>query len=314
LRNTCIVTAAITGGDVTPTQAPHLPITPAQIVDEAVRCAEAGAAIVHVHVRDPATGEPSSRLDLFEEVLTGIKRRSDVIVCPTTGGNASMTLDERLAILPRFKPEMATFNTGSMNYSSHFVVESYDRRGKAFKHEWEREHHASSKDGVFRNSFSDLERTLGLMNENEVKPECEIYDLGMIYNVAFLVQRGLLHGPLRIQFVLGVLGGARAQADVLMFMKNVADGQFGAGRYTWSTVGAGFPQGFELGALSLLLGGSIRVGMEDNPKLATDTLATSNAQLVDKAVAILRVLDRQPATPDDARRMLGLKGLSAVAY
>lgn len=310
----CIITAAVTGGDVTPSQAPYLPISPQAIADEAVRCAEAGAAVVHVHARDPKTGEPSSRLDLFEEILTRIKSRSDVIVCPTTGGNASMTLDERMAILPRFKPEMATFNTGSMNYSTHFIVESYDRRGKSFLHDWERHYHESSKDSVFRNSFQDLERTLALMRENDVKPECEIYDLGMIYNTAFLVGRGLLPKPLQIQFVLGVLGGARADLGVLHYLKGIADEQFGSGHYTWSVVGAGYPQGFRLGALSLLLGGSIRVGMEDNPKVARDRFAGSNAELVDKASAIARALDTEIASPEDARRILGLKGLDKVGY
>jgi len=310
----CIITAAVTGGDVTPSQAPYLPISPRDIADEAVRCAEAGAAVVHVHARDPDTGQPSSRLDLFEEILAGIKRRSDVIVCPTTGGNASMTLDERMAILPRFKPEMATFNTGSMNYSTHFIVESFDRRGRSFKHDWERGYHESSKDSVFRNSFQDLERTLELMHENEIKPECEIYDLGMIYNTAFLVSRGLLRKPLQIQFVLGVLGGAKADIGVLHYLKGVADEEFGRGQYTWSVVGAGYPQGFRLGALSLLMGGSIRVGMEDNPKLSRDRFAVSNAELVGKAREIAQALDKEIASAEDARRMLGLKGVGRVSY
>lgn len=310
----CIITAAVTGGDVTPSQAPYLPIAPRDIADEAVRCAEAGAAVVHVHARDPQTGQPSSRLDLFEEILTGIKERSDVIVCPTTGGNASMTLEERMAILPRFKPEMATFNTGSMNYSTHFIAESFDRRGKSFQRDWERGYHESSKDSVFRNSFQDLERTLELMRANDVKPECEIYDLGMVYNTAFLVSRGLLAKPLQIQFVLGVLGGARADIGVLHFLKGVADEQFGSGHYTWSVVGAGYPQGFRLGALSLLMGGSIRVGMEDNPKLSKDRFAVSNAELVSKAREIVHALDKEVASPEDARRILGLKGLGSMRH
>jgi len=314
MSDKCIITAAVTGGDVTPSQAPYLPITPREIVDEAVRCAEAGAAVVHVHARDPVTGQPSSRLDLFEEILTGIKSRSDVIVCPTTGGNASMTLDERMAILPRFKPEMATFNTGSMNYSTHFIVESYDRRGKTFQRDWERGYHESSRDSVFKNSFRDLERTLELMRDNEVKPECEIYDLGMIFNAAFLVSRGVLPKPLRIQFVLGVLGGAKADLSVLHYLKNVADTEFGAGQYTWSVVGAGYPQGFHLGALALLMGGSIRVGMEDNPKLGRDRFALSNADLVGKAREIVRALDKEVASAGEARTILGLKGLDRVGY
>ena len=314
MQEKCIITAAVTGGDITPSQSPYLPITPKEIADEAVRCAEAGAAVVHIHARDPKTGEPSSNLELFEEILTSIKGRSDAVICPTTGGNASMTVEERLRILPRFKPEMATFNMGSMNYSAHFIVDSYDRRGKTFKYDWERKYLEGTKDDVFKNTFKDLEHILKLMDENEVKPECEIYDLGMIYNTAFLFKRGLLRKPLQIQFVLGVLGGARADLSVLHYLKSVADEQFGKDEYTWSTIGVGYPQEFYLGTLSILMGGSIRVGMEDNVKLGKDIYAKSNAELVEKAAKIIQVLDRQVASPDDARRILGLKGKEKVNF
>lgn len=314
LDEKCIITAAVTGGDVVPTQAPYLPITPQQIADEAVRSAEAGAAVVHVHAREPQTGEPSSRSELFEEILTSIKDRSNVIICPTTGGNATMTLEERLQIIPIFKPEMATFNMGTMNYSAHFVVESYYRRGKTFKHDWERPFLESTKDAVFKNTFKDLEYIIKLMEENEVKPECEIYDLGMIHNTSYLVKREILKKPFQIQFVLGVLGGAKADIGTLFFLKKVCDEEFGKEQYTWSTIGAGYPQEFHLGALSLLMGGNIRVGMEDNFKVGKDVYAKSNAELVEKAVKIARALDREIATPDEARRILGLKGKDKVNY
>jgi len=306
--NKCIITAAVTGGDVVPSQSAFLPITPKEIANEAVMCAEAGAAIVHVHARDAKTGEPSSSLELFEEILASIKQKSDVVICPTTGGNASMSLEERLRVLPKFKPEMATLNMGSMNYAAHFIVESYDRRGKTFEYEWERRYLESTKDSVFKNTFHDLEYIIKLMNENGVKPECEIYDLGMIYNTAYLVERKILHKPLQIQFVLGVLGGAKAEFGILHLLKSVADEQFGKNEYTWSTIGVGYPQEFHLGALSILMGGNIRVGMEDNLKIEENKYAKSNAELVEKAVRIAQVLDRQIATPDDARLILGLKG------
>jgi len=306
--NKCIITAAVTGGDVVPSQSAFLPITPKEIANEAVMCAEAGAAIVHVHARDAKTGEPSSSLELFEEILASIKQKSDVVICPTTGGNASMSLEERLRVLPKFKPEMATLNMGSMNYAAHFIVESYDRRGKTFEYEWERRYLESTKDSVFKNTFHDLEYIIKLMNENGVKPECEIYDLGMIYNTAYLVERRILHKPLQIQFVLGVLGGAKAEFGILHLLKSVADEQFGKNEYTWSTIGVGYPQEFHLGALSILMGGNIRVGMEDNLKIEENKYAKSNAELVEKAVRIAQVLDRQIATPDDARLILGLKG------
>jgi uncharacterized protein (DUF849 family) len=310
----CIVTAAVTGGDTVPSQSPYIPITPQEIADEAVRCAEAGAAVVHVHARDPETGEASSRLELFEEILTSIKERSDVVICPTTGGNASMTLEERLRLLPKFKPEMATFNMGTMNYAAHFIVESYDRRGKTFKYDWERPYLESTKDAVFKNTFQDLEYIIHLMNENDVKPECEIYDLGMLYNTAYLVEKKILQKPLQIQFVLGVLGGARAEPGVLYWLKGVADEQFGRNEYTWSTIGAGYPQEFHLGAMSVIMGGNIRVGMEDNLRVGKKKYAKSNAELVEKAVKIIELLDREVATPDDARRILGLKGKEKVNF
>jgi len=314
MNDECIITAAVTGGDIVPSQAPYLPITPREIADEAVRCAEAGAAVVHVHAREPRTGEASSRLDLFEEILTSIKQRSDVVICPTTGGNASMTIEERLRLLPRFKPEMATFNMGSMNYSSHFIAESFQRRGKTFKYEWEKPYLESTKDDVFRNTFHDLEYIMKLMDENNIKPECEIYDLGMIYNTAYLVQRELLRKPLQIQFVLGVLGGAKADLGILQYLKSVADEQFGRDEYTWSTIGVGYPHEFYLGTLSIMMGGNIRVGMEDNLKVERNRYAKSNAELVEKAVRIIEILDREIATPDDARRILGLKGKDKVNF
>lgn len=314
LDKKCIITAAVTGGDVVPTQTPHLPITPRQIADEAVRSAESGAAVVHVHARDPQTGEPSSRLDLFEEILASIKDRSNVVICPTTGGNAAMTLEERLRILPRFKPEMATFNMGTMNYAAHFVVDSYDRRGKAFKYAWERPFLEATKDAVFKNTFMDLEYIIKLMEENEVKPECEVYDLGMIHNTSFLVRKEILKSPLQVQFVLGVLGGASANIETLTFLKHVSDEEFGKDHYTWSIIAAGYPQEFHLGALALLMGGNIRVGMEDNFKISRDTYAKSNAELVEKAVNIAKVLDREIASPDEAREILGLKGIENVNY
>jgi uncharacterized protein (DUF849 family) len=314
MQNKCIITAAVTGGDTVPSQAPYLPITPKEIANEAIMCAEAGAAVVHIHVRNPKTGEPSSNIELFEEILTTIKARSDVVICPTTGGNASMTLEERLMILPKFKPEMATFNMGSMNYAAHFIVESFDRRSKAFKYEWERPYLESTKDAVFKNTFRDLDYIVKLMDENEVKPECEIYDLGMIYNTAYLVERKILKRPLQIQFVLGVLGGARAELGVLQYMKSVADEQFGKNEYTWSTIGVGYPQEFYLGTLSILMGGNIRVGMEDNLRIDRNKYAKSNAEIVEKAAKIIRLLDREIATPDDARRILGLKGKGKVNF
>lgn len=308
----CIVTAALTGGDIVPSQGPYLPITPKEIADEAVRCTEAGAAIVHVHARDPETGEPSARIELFEEIFRSISDRCDAVICPTTGGNSFMSVEDRIGVIPRFQPEMATLNMGSMNYATHFVAESYDRRGRAFRYDWERKFLEATKGVVFKNTFQDIEYILGVMDENEVKPECEIYDLGMIYNTSHLVKKGILRKPLQIQFVLGVLGGAKAEPGVLNFLNQVADKEFGSGEYTWSIIGAGYPNEFQLGALSVMMGGNVRVGMEDNLRLERDEYAKSNAELVEKIVKIVKLLGRDIAEPDEARRILGLKGKRKV--
>ncbi len=304
----CIITAAVTGGDIVPSQSPYLPITPKEIADEAVRSAEAGAAVVHIHARDPHSGKPSSNLEYFEQILTSIKERSDVVICVTTGGNPTMSLEQRIKIIPKFKPEMATFNMGTMNYALHFIAESYEKRKKEFRYDWEKPYLESTKDGVFKNTFKDLEYIVQVMGENDVKPECEIYDLGMIYNASYLFGKGKLRKPLQLQFVLGVLGGARADVGVLQFLKNTCDYEFGKNEYTWSTVGAGYPQEFYMGALSVMMGGNIRVGMEDNLRIDRNGYAKSNAELVEKAVKIVETLNREIATPSDARRMLGLKG------
>ncbi|MGD8564269.1 MAG: 3-keto-5-aminohexanoate cleavage protein, partial [Desulfarculaceae bacterium] len=248
----CIITAAVTGGDIVPSQSPYLPITPQEIADEAVRSAEAGAAVVHVHARDPKTGEPSSDRELFKEIMGSIKQRCDAVICPTTGGNPRMSLEERSRIIPEFKPEMATMNMGTMNYTLHFIVESYERRKKEFKHQWEKPYLEGTKDAVFRNTFTSMEYFLNLMYENQVKPECEFYDLGMIYNAAFMLRSGVIRPPLQIQFVLGVVGGAGAELGVLQYLKGVADEQFGSNKYTWSVIGAGYPQEFDLAAMAVL--------------------------------------------------------------
>lgn len=314
MEEKCIITAAVTGGDNIPSQSPFLPITPKEIADEAVRSAEAGAAVVHVHARNPETGEPSSDLALFEEILTSIKERTDAVIVPTTGGNPIMTLEERLRLIPKFKPEMATFNMGSMNYTMHFLVESYDRRGKSFKYDWERPYLENTKDIVFKNTFKDLEYVLKLMYENEVKPECELYDLGMIFNAAYLLRTGALHKPIQIQFVLGVLGGVKADTGVLQYLKSVADEEFGKNEYTWSVIGTGYPQEFHLAAFASIVGGNIRVGIEDNLRIEKDEYAKSNAELVEKAVKIVRLLGRDVATPSEARSILGLKGKDKVNF
>jgi uncharacterized protein (DUF849 family) len=303
-----IISAAITGGMTVPTQSDAIPVTPQEIVDSAVGAHAAGAAIVHIHVREPATGRPSSDPELFGEVLSGIKARCDVIVQPTTGGGQGMTIEERAAVLPRFRPEMATFNTGSINFGLFPIAE----RGGEWA-DWERDYLEDTRDYVFRNTFADMERICGMMREAEVKPELEAYDVGHLYNIRYLLDRGLLDVPIHVQFVLGVLGANQPELEQVLHMHATARRLFGDD-FTWSSAGVGYPAEFQLVAAGLMLGGHVRVGLEDNLRVSRAKRADSNAELVDKAVALGRLFDREPAAPDEARELLGLKGRGAVGY
>ncbi len=303
-----IISAAITGGMTVPTQSGAIPVTPQEIIESAVGAYEAGAAIVHIHVREPETGRPSSDLALFREVLAGIKQRCPVIVQPTTGGGQGMTIDERAAVLTEFEPEMATFNTGSINFGL-FPIGERDLDWA----EWEREYLEDTRGYIFRNTFADMERICEMVRAAKVKPELEAYDVGHLYNIAHLLSRGLLDTPIHIQFVLGVLGANQPQIEQVMHMLATARSLFGED-FTWSAAGVGYPAEYHLAALGVMLGGQVRVGLEDNLRLSRRERAQSNAQLVEKAVSLAALYDRPPATPDQAREFFGLKGLAAVAY
>ncbi len=298
-----IITAALTGALTVPSQTPHLPITPQQIAEEARLCREAGAAVVHVHARDPKDGSPTADLAIWEEILTRIKETTDLVVCTTTGGGLGMTIEERAAVVPRFKPELASFNLGSMNASIHPLA----KRVQEWMHPWEKGYVEGTKGLVFKNTFDDLEYLCSVMQENDTKPELEIYDVGHLYNAAFLVSEGIVREPLHMQFVMGVLGGIGATAQDLLHLKATADRLFPNG-FTWSVIGVGYPAQFHLGAMAMVLGGHIRVGLEDNIRIARGKLAEGNALLVERAVRLAKELDKEPVTPDGAREMLGLKG------
>ena len=303
-----IISAAITGGMTVPTQSQAIPVTPDEIIESAVGAYEAGAAIVHIHVREPETGRPSSDLGLFREVLTGIKERCPVIVQPTTGGGQGMTIDERAAVLTEFQPEMATFNTGSINFGL-FPIGERDMNWA----DWEREYLEDTRGYIFRNTFADMERICAMVRDAGVKPELEAYDVGHLYNIAHLLKRELLDPPIHIQFVLGVLGANDATVDQTMHMLHTAKSLFGED-FTWSAAGVGYPAEYQLAALGIMLGGQMRVGLEDNLRLSRTARAQTNAELVEKAVALAEIFDRPPATPDQARAFFGLKGLDAVNY
>ena len=302
-----IVTAAVTGNIHTPSMSEHLPVTPEQIADEAVRVYEAGGAIAHVHVRNPETGQPTPSTDLFREVATKIKSKCNIIVCFTTGGTSSMTTAERVKVVTELKPELATFNAGSLNFGIFPMAEG----GTEFKFPWEKEHLQSSEDWIFPNTFKTLREFSQHFAESNTKPELEIYDTGMINNLAFLLQRGYIKRPLHLQFVLGILGGIPATVNNLLFLYNNA--QQAIGEFTWSVCAAGRQQ-FPMCTMGLLMGGNVRVGMEDNLYLSKGVLAESNAAQVEKIVRIANEFGLEPATPEETREILGLKGLDKVNW
>jgi uncharacterized protein (DUF849 family) len=307
-----IISAAITGNITLPVQTPYLPLTPQQIIDDAVRAANAGAASVHIHGRDPKTAKPTTEPAVYREIASGIKARSNVIVCVTTGGTADMTPAQRAQVVPALKPELATFNMGSINFSIHPIVDRY--KDEDYKYPWEKEFAAATKDFIFRNTFGDIEKLVQIMAENNTKSEFEVYDVGHLYNINFLIRRKIIKLPIWLQFVTGILGGIGNNVDEVVHLKQTADRLFGAENYVWSVIGAGYPAEFNLGALATIMGGNARVGMEDNIFIEKGVLCKSNGELVEKMVRIAKELGREVATPDEARKILGLKGRENVSY
>jgi uncharacterized protein (DUF849 family) len=307
-----IITAALTGNITLPVQTPHLPLTPEQIIDDAVRAAEAGAASVHIHARDPVTAKPTTDPEVYRQIAAGIKARSNVIVCVTTGGVTGMTASQRVQVVPNLKPELATFNTGSMNFSIHPIVKRY--KDEDYKYPWEKEFAQGLKEYIFSNNFADMEIFCNTMRENGTKPELEAYDVGHLYNIRYLVKQKLIEPPIWVQFVTGVLGGIGSDLEDVMYMKRTADRLLGEENYKWSVIGAGYPAEFNLDTLAIMMGGNARVGMEDNIFIEKGVLCKSNAELVAKVVRIAKELGREIATPDEARAILGLKGRDMVGY
>ena len=294
------ISCAITGGMSVPSQSAAIPVTPGEIVESAIEAHAAGAAIVHIHVRDPATGRPSADLGLFREVLAGIREGCDAIAQPTSGGGVGMTIEERARVVTECRPEMATFNCGSFNFG---IFQVSHRPEMA---PWEIEYLESTRDYVFRNTFKDLYRLSELFREAGTKPEYEVYDVGHLYNLHHLAEQGLVDFPFHVQFVLGVLGANAATLEQLIHIRRTAVGLFGKERFTWSAAGVGYPGQFHLAAAALMLGGHMRVGLEDNLRVVIDRRAQSNAELVTKAMKLAPMLDRAPATVEQARKLLGL--------
>jgi 3,5-dioxohexanoate:acetyl-CoA acetone transferase len=295
-----LLSCAITGGMSVPGQSAAIPVTPEEIVDSAVAAHAAGAAIVHVHVRDPETGAPVSDLGLFREVLAGIGERCDAIAQPTTGGGVGVTIDERARVVTECRPEMATFNCGSFNFGIFGV------KHRAEMASWEIDYLESTRDYVFRNTFADVYRLAQLFREAGTKPEYEVYEPGHLYNLRHLADQGLVDFPIHVQFVLGVLGANAATIEQMLHMHRTAVTLFGADGFSWSAAGVGYPAEFHLAATSMMLGGHIRVGLEDNLRVTLDRRAGSNAELVEKALTLAPLLDRAPVASDGARELLGI--------
>ena len=303
-----IISCAVTGAIHTPSMSPYLPVTAAEIAEASIAAAEAGAAIIHLHSRDPVTGKPDQRPEAFTPFLKMIKQRSDAIVNLTTGGSPYMTVHERMQPAKVLKPEVASMNMGTMNFGLFPML----KRFKEFKHDWERPYLEGSKDLIFRNTYGDLETVLTELSVNETRYEFECYDTSHLYNLAHFVERGLVKAPFFIQTVFGILGGIGTHPDDVMHMKRTADRLFGDD-YRWSVLGAGASQ-MKIAAMAASMGGNVRVGLEDSLWIGKGQLAQSNAQQVRKVRDILEGLGLEIATPAEAREILQLKGLDKVAF
>jgi uncharacterized protein (DUF849 family) len=303
-----IITCAVTGAIHTPSMSPYLPVTPDQIAAEALAAAEAGAAILHLHARDPVTGRPDQTPDAFARFLPRIKQQTNAVINLTTGGSPFMRVEERIRPAAQFKPEVASLNMGSMNFGLFHLLDRY----KEFRFDWEREHLENSRDLVFRNSFKDIEQVLETCAENGTRFEFECYDIGHLYSLKHFLDRGLVRPPLFIQSVFGILGGIGTHAEDVAHMKRTADRLFGAD-YHWSVLGAGSAQ-MRIAAQAAAMGGNVRVGLEDSLWAGPKRLARSNTEQVMTVRKIIEALGLDIAKPDDAREMLHLKGADRVAF
>jgi uncharacterized protein (DUF849 family) len=303
-----IISCAITGSIHTPTMSDALPITPSQIAEQAIDAAKAGAAILHLHARNPETGKPTPDPAVFMEFLPRIKQACDAVINITTGGSMAMTVDQRLEGPSALKPEMCSLNMGSMNFALHPLADRY----KAWKHDWEEPYLRASEDMIFRNTFRDIDRIMKTMGDNGTRFEHECYDVGHLYNLAHFVDRGLVKGPFFVQMIFGILGGIGAEIRNLVFMKETADKLFGDA-YQWSVLAAGKNQ-MPFAAQAVMMGGNARVGLEDSLFIGKGKLARSNAEQVAKIRRIIEELGFEIASPDEARAMLALKGAGMVAF
>ena len=308
MANKVIISCAVTGSIPTPSMSEYLPVTPSEIAETALGAAEAGAAIVHLHARNPEDGRPDQSPEAFEPFLKVIKQSSDVVINLTTGGSPYMPVEERVRPAEVWKPEVASLNMGSMNFGLFPMLKRY----KDFKYDWEEPMLEGSKDLVFRNSFKDIRYALETLNPTNTRYEFECYDTSMLYNLHYFWTEGLVKAPLFIQTCFGLMGGIGTHPDDVMHMKRTADRLFGD-NYRWSVLAAGSAQ-MKVAAMAASMGGHVRVGLEDSLWLGKGQLAKTNAEQVTRVRQILEGLGLEIATPDEAREILQLKGGDRVAF
>jgi uncharacterized protein (DUF849 family) len=303
-----IITCAVTGSIHTPSMSPHLPVTAQEIAEAAIGAAEAGAAIIHLHARNPADGRPDQSPEAFLPFLKVIKQRSNCIINITTGGAATMTIEDRVRPAATFKPEVASLNMGSMNFGLYPMLERF----KSFKHDWEEGYLETSRERIFKNTFKDIEHILTTCAENGTRFEIECYDIGHLYTLAHFADRGIVKPPFFVQSVFGILGGIGPHPEDVAHMRRTADRLFG-GDYRWSVLGAGRNQ-MPIVAMAAAMGGNVRVGLEDSLWIGPGQLARSNSEQVMRARQIIEGLGLEIATADEARAMLALKGGDKVGF
>jgi uncharacterized protein (DUF849 family) len=302
-----IITAALTGSIHTPSMSPYLPVTPEQLIEDAVAVFYAGGAVAHIHVRDPETGMPNADQNLYREIATEVKKQCDIVLCFTTGGKLGEPVENRVRVASNLEPELTTLNAGSLNFALFHIADSVEE----WKYDWEKPYLEGTEDFIFPNTFKTMRQYIEIMDAHGAKPELEIYDAGMINNVAFLINKGVIKKPVYLQFVLGILGGIPATIENLVFLLVTARKQIG--NFEFSVCAAGKQQ-FPMCTTSLLMGGHARVGLEDNLYLEKGVLAKSNAEQVAKLIRIAKEFGIEPATPEEARKILNLKGLDKVNY
>jgi len=307
LKNKAVVTAALTGSIHTPSMSPHLPITADQLIEECLAVNEAGGAVAHIHTRDEKTGLPNADQDVFQKVATEVKKHCDLILCTTTGGKLGAPVEERVKVATTLKPELASLNAGSLNFALFHIADKI----KEYDFDWEKPYLDGTEDFIFPNTFKTMRQYLEIFETTGTKPEFEIYDMGMINNLAFLIHKGVVKKPVYMQFVLGILGGMPATPESLVYLVDTARRQIGD--FVFSVCAAGNRQ-LPMCTQSLIMGGNVRVGLEDNLYLEKGVLAKSNSEQVAKIIRIARELGIEPATPSEARQVLGLKGLDQVAF